>query len=421
MNRYVSFFSRKSDILPTTAKDNGPDTRRRRTVFCIIFIGIAFLLMTTLVHLYSEKAVQTIQRVGNLLNPPTIEEQVNGIMNPADNASIDRLSCPLAIEPRYDALRANESEYGIKYFFALDLYNCASILPTLLGSVVESIRFLGPEFCSLSIVEGRSTDGTDHILQELQSEMEAMRSRYYLGHSESDPKDGSQDRILALANLRNQALQPLIDNRHLYATDALVIFLNDVVCCPDDILELLHQQVLQGADMSCGMDWNDKNNDVLFYDVWVARAINGDTFFEVPQNSEWNFAANLFWNEPNSKRKWEARESFQVFACWNGGVVFRAQPVMDGAITFRRSADGECVMGEPTLFCKDLWRMGTGKIQVVPTVNFAYTVREGRQAKAVRGRVEQGNDVLIDWQLAPPAMLKCARDWFAPTWIPPLS
>jgi len=291
----------------------------------------------------------------------------------------------------------------------------------LLGSVVESIRFLGPEFCALSIVEGRSTDGTDNILRELESEIEGIGGKYYLSHSDSDPKDGSQDRIHALANLRNQALQPLIDERQLYATDSFIIFLNDVVCCPDDILELLHQQVWQGADMSCGMDWNEKNNNILFYDVWVARAINGDTFFEVPQNGEWKFAANLFWNEPISKRKWEARESFQVFACWNGGVVFRAQPIMDHAIAFRRSAEGECVMGEPTLFCKDLWRLGTGKIQVVPTVNFAYTVEEARKTKKVRGRVERGNDVLIDWQLMPPAMVKCARDWFEPSWIPPLS
>jgi len=420
LSRCLSLLRCRPDILPTAPKDNARDTPRRRPLFCLIFIAIAFVLVYTLLHLYSDKAVETIQRVGNLLNPPTVEDQVNEIMNPGDNASHDRLSCP-PIGSRYDALRRNESDLGIKYFFALDLYNCAPILPTLLGSVIESMRFLGPEFCSLSIVEGRSTDGTDRVLQELQAEIEAMGSRYYLGHSDSDPKDGSQDRILALANLRNQALRPLIDNRQLYAPDAFVIFLNDVVCCPDDILELLHQQVLQGADMSCGMDWNDKDNDVLFYDVWVARAINGDTFFEVPQNSEWTFAANLFWNEPTSKRKWEARETFQVFACWNGGVVFRAQPVMDRAIQFRRSADGECVMGEPTLFCKDLWRMGTGKIQVVPTVNFAYTVREGRQAKAVRGRVEQGNDVLVDWQLSPPAMVKCARDWFAPTWIEPLS
>ena len=420
MNRYLSLFSRKSQVIPTTVKDNGAESRfGRRTLMSVIFIGIAFVLMYTLLHLYSEKAVHTLQRVGSFLHPPSVEEQVDGIMNPTDK-SLDRLWCP-PIGPRYDNLRGNESESGIKYFFALDLYNCASILPTLLGSVVESIRFLGPEFCTLSIIEGRSTDGTHEILQELQSEMQRMGAKYYLNHSDSDPKDGSQDRIHALANLRNQALQPLIDERQLYGTDSFVIFLNDVVCCPDDILELLYQQVLQGADMSCGMDWNDKDNDVLFYDVWVARAINGDTFFEVPQNSEWNFAANLFWNEPTSKRKWEARESFQVFACWNGGVVFRGKPIMDHAIAFRRSAEGECVMGEPTLFCKDLWRMGTGKIQVVPTVNFAYTVGEGRQTKERRGRVEQGNNVLIDWQLTPPAMVKCARDWFAPSWIPPLS
>ena len=419
MKRYLSLFNRKSELLPTTNKDNEIHSRRRRTLISLLFIGIALVLMYTLLHLYSEQAVQTIQRVGTMLHPPSIEEHVNGIMDPNDT-SFDRLSCP-PIGPRYESLRAHPSENGIKYFFALDLYNCAPILPTLLGAVIKVIQYLGPEFCVLSIVEGRSTDGTDLILQDLRTDVERLGAKYYLGHSDSDPKDGSQDRIEALARLRNQALEPLIEEPQLYANGSLVIFLNDVVCCADDILELLYQQVLQGADMSCGMDWNDKDNNIVFYDVWVARAINGDTFFEVPQNSEWNFAANLFWNEPTSRRKWEARESFQVFACWNGGVVFRAQPIMDQEITFRRSAEGECVMGEPTLFCKDLWRRGKGKIQVVPTVNFAYTLGEGRKTKDVRGRVEEGNDVLIDWRLSPPAMLKCARDWFAPTWIPPLS
>jgi len=48
---------------------------------------------------------------------------------------------------------------------------------------------------------------------------------------------------------------------------------------------------------------------------------------------------------------------------------------MDGEVKFRtvhrgRGNDGrnnECYMGEPTLFCKDMWHKGFGRIAVVPT------------------------------------------------------
>jgi hypothetical protein len=48
---------------------------------------------------------------------------------------------------------------------------------------------------------------------------------------------------------------------------------------------------------------------------------------------------------------------------------------MDGDVKFRtvhrgRGNDGrnnECYMGEPTLFCKDMWHKEFGRIAVVPT------------------------------------------------------
>jgi alpha-1,3-mannosyltransferase len=141
----------------------------------------------------------------------------------------------------------------------------------------------------------------------------------------------------------------------------------------EDILELIHQRLLQKADMTCAMDWI--YGGATFYDVWVSRAMNGDQFFEVPQSGSWEFSNNLFWNHPPSKDRWEAKKPFQVFACWNGATAFTAKPVMDGEVKFRtvhrgRGNDGrndECYMGEPTLFCKDMWHKGFGRIAVVPT------------------------------------------------------
>ena len=382
--------------------------------------------------LYADRVLQAL---GHKLSPSRVNRYIKAIMNPNDT-SFDRLSCP-PIGIRYNHLKVSTERdletatFGnngtIKYFFALDLFNSVSVLPSLLGAVVEAIRFLGGRHCTLSIVEGRSTDATYDILAKLGEEIERLGATFYLTTNDVHPKSGSVDRIAALASLRNQALTPLTEGRVSYASDAMVIFLNDIILCADDVLELLHQQIVQSAEMTCAMDWNDSDGAVVFYDAWVARGISGDTFFEIPQSSEWTFSKNLFWNDPISKRKFEAKEPFQVYACWNGMAVFRAKLIAQKEIEFRSSAQGECVMGEPTLFCKDLWRKGYGKIQVVPTVNVAYTVKEGRHAKEVQGRVgdsvvqdsETVSDALIPWQTTPPPMVKCAHFWAIPSWVPP--
>lgn len=40
------------------------------------------------------------------------------------------------------------------------------------------------------------------------------------------------------------------------------------------VVELLHQKVVQEADMTCAMDWNHaggKDHVSFFYDVWISR------------------------------------------------------------------------------------------------------------------------------------------------------
>ena len=236
------------------------------------------------------------------------------------------------------------------------------------------------------------------------------------------------NRIEALALLRNMALSPLtLDTASQNAT---VIFINDVFICVQDILELIHQRALQGADMTCAMDWNFEGR--VFYDSWIARGINGDLFFEVPQDGNWNFATNLFWNDPSTRRRYDKKQPFQVYACWNGAVAFTALPFLKGEVQFRRSKEGECYMGEPTLLCKDFWTNGYGRIAVVPTVNVAYEISEILLAKEYHGythdieKIEQEQDpseLLINWRKQLPAMVKCAGSWPETYWmesVPPL-
>jgi len=358
---------------------------------------------------------------------------IKAVMTPEDD-SFPRLECPSLstdLTTRYEYL-ADHSEVAaasgsqIQYFFALDLHQCAPLLPRLLGSVVETIRFLGPERCVLSIVEGRSDDGTYEILTSLRAELEPIGITYFLTTNEGDPTGDGRDRIKVLAELRNEALLPLSKQPELYSQSTTVIFLNDVAICMDDILELIHQRLSQAADMTCAMDWTYVGANPTFYDVWIARGMNGDTFFNIPEDGSWDYAWNIFWNNPAAEKRMQAGRAFQVFSCWNGATAFTAKPIIEQQVAFRSHNDLECFQGEPKLFCKDMWKAGYGKIAVVPSINLEYSDEAGRQIKEAKGYVshwvqrESSSDLSlqIDWEASPPPIVKCMSSYGNQSWPP---
>jgi alpha-1,3-mannosyltransferase len=336
---------------------------------------------------------------------------IEAIMNPEDSA-FDRLQCSRPNSDRYAYLKSYGREYGKKYFFALLLHESVNLLPRLMGSIVEAMRFLGPENCVLSIVEGRSEDGTYEVLRKLQSSLDDLGVRNFLTSSDVDPLNPSNDRIKKLATLRNAALNPLIDNPDQFSDSSVVIYINDVAACPDDILELIHQRLFQGADMVCAMDWTHPGPEPFFYDVWIARGITGDTFFEITETGGWDRAGDLFWNDEASRARLQKFLPFQVFACWNGATVFPTAAILKSQIRFRAGYQDECFSGEPQFFCKDMWVNGYGKLAVVPTVNLQYTDETGKRIKKQKGYVadliqNQTGDTHINWQDDPPAQIKC--------------
>jgi alpha-1,3-mannosyltransferase len=205
------------------------------------------------------------------------------------------------------------------------------------------------------------------LLQLLGTEIEKLGAKYFFASSGIDPfaeganKTGGY-RIHALAELRNLAVRPLIDHPEQYSSDTTVVFLNDVALCAEDILELVHQRLYQVADMTCAMDWTYVGNDPTFYDVWIARGMNGDSFFEIPADGNWNSAWNLFWNNPTARDRLTSGLPFQVFSCWNGATAFTAKPLLERKIKFRSPYEHECRQGEPQLFYKEMWYHGHGKI-----------------------------------------------------------
>lgn len=366
-----------------------------------------------------------------ILPSTTVSQYVQAILDP-ENTQLPKLACPRANLARYDYLKVHGQGLNeVQYFFALNLRQCLPLLPRLIGSIVEAIRFLGPGNCAISVVEGNSADGTNEVLAGLRPELDKLLSIHdsrvhFMLSNGIRPLDGEGLRFKKLAELRNMALQPLLDgpDQHRNAT---VVFINDVAICLEDILELIHQRHHLKSDMVCAMDWvPGGGGEPIFYDSYISRSINGDLFFNIPpETASYSQANDLFWNEPEARKQFALHEPFQVFSCWNGAVAFRAAPVVEGRVAFRSVFEdrGECFQAEPELFCKDLWFQGHGKIAVFPSVNVAYSNEDGAMVKHKKGYAADltsrpgYRDEVIEWQ-PPPAQVKCMPSFTDQTWRP---
>ncbi|KAH9897600.1 alpha-1,3-mannosyltransferase CMT1 [Xylariomycetidae sp. FL2044] len=384
----------------------------RRLLLVSVRVGCFFLVAITIWvasnHFSSE--TWSLRKVDSETesNDASVPEQTESSFDTApyiqaifdrEDKTFPRLECPLPDVERYGYL-ANASQelahHQLHYFFALDLRQSVAILPRLLGSIIEAIQLLGPSSCALSIVEGHSDDGTRAILSALRTELARLGLRN-----------------LALAPLVSPTSFPAISTAPPPGPNTTVVFMNDVAACVSDILELIHQRITQSAQMTCAMDWTYVGAEPTFYDVWVARTLRGDLFFDIPPDGNWNSAWNLFWNDTQTKSKFRSMAPFQVYACWNGAVVFGAEPVITGEkgkgrIEFRGPREGECFAGEPTLFAKDLWFAGYGRIAVVPTVNLEYSDEAAVKIKAAKGYTsrwtsqEDASAMMIGWVDQPP-------------------
>lgn len=191
-----------------------------------------------------------------------IARYVQAILDPTDS-TVDRLTCPAIDHARYAHLQVpaatataqEDAARAYRYYFALDLRQVIDLLPRLLGSVVEAARFLsgpggggGGGGVAIAVVEGNSNDGTALVLAALAPALEAAGVRYFLRSGASLDPAGSGDRIGDLARLRSLALEPLRNSRNEtaralglpgadveWADDAVVVFLNDVAACTEDI------------------------------------------------------------------------------------------------------------------------------------------------------------------------------------------
>lgn len=202
-------------------------------------------------------------------------------------------------------------------------------------------------------------------------------------------------RIEYLAEVRNAAMVPLHELRENEGEvfDS-VVFMNDVLPCIDDVLELIWQSRRQNAGLTCAADYmfHDGVGAPVFYDNWVARDINGTALENAP------FEA--VFHHPASSDRFQRHLPIQVQSCWNGIAVLDPAPLYATPhVRFRmaRIAEGECSASECSLIGNDYWNAGYGRIIMVPRVKLAYDKKvwdiihpARRNLTAIRGYVRLG-------------------------------
>jgi alpha-1,3-mannosyltransferase len=273
-----------------------------------------------------------------------------------------------------------------KYFFAINLYNSFDVIPDLLATLFRVSSFLGYHNVYVSIYENGSTDQTKALLRIFDALARSVGLRVTIRTSQRT-RGAFNHRIEYLAEVRNAAFVPLHELRNAeneyFDT---IIFMNDILPCVDDLLELIYQSRLNNAGITCATDYMYHDDLVrspltvfrfqadaieqgapVFYDNWVARDINGTVLENAPFES-------IFHHSPSSLR-FQHHLPIQVQSCWNGIAVLDPAPFYQPKhVRFRmaRIAEGECSASECSLICNDYWEAGYGRILMVPRVKLAY-------------------------------------------------
>ncbi|KAJ7594157.1 glycosyltransferase family 69 protein [Mycena floridula] len=299
-----------------------------------------------------------------------------------------------------------------KYFFAINLYNSFDVIPDLFATLFRVAGILGYHNVFVSIYENGSTDQTKALLRIFDSLTKSVGMRVTIRTS-MRTRGAFNHRIEYLAEVRNAAfvpLQELRDEENLYFDT--IIFMNDVLPCVDDILELIWQSRRNHAGITCAADYmyHEEIGSPVFYDNWVARDINGTALENAPFEAIFHHA--------ESAQRFQRHLPIQVQSCWNGIAVLDTAPFYNPPhVRFRmaRITEGECSASECSLICNDYWEASYGRILMIPRVKLAYDRRvydiihpQRRNLTAIRGYVRMGG--LPDNPRTDPQ----DRSWFGP-------
>lgn len=147
-----------------------------------------------------------------------------------------------------------------KYFFAINLYNSFDVVPDLFSALFKVSAILGFQNVYVSIYENGSNDQTKALLRIFDALCKSVGLRVQIRTS-MRTRGNFNHRIEYLAEVRNAAFVPLHELRdahgELFDT---IVFMNDVLPCVDDLLELIWQSRLNNAGITCAADYMYHND-----------------------------------------------------------------------------------------------------------------------------------------------------------------
>lgn len=324
---------------------------------------------------------------------------------------------------RYTTLFSSKNNFTAptRISIAINLHNSAAILPGLSAALLTTVHLLRQHnhTVALSIFENGSTDRTTMMLGDLAAALLAVGINALTIRSPDLLSNYSTvDRIVVLAALRNEALRPLLPS----AGNGTILFVNDVVTCASDLLELLHQHELQQAHAVMSTDWwhartpwHRFTTDLgpKFRDVWVARGINGALSYTFgPRSYAPQFPTNdpirdLFSTQDNATHaRWLHGLPLPVYSGWNGAVAISASVFTRLGLRFRASGaagwqggdpqgrlgpwgrllarpgylESDCRESECSLLARDLWNLmgGRARLALAPQARTAYSLEDWR-------------------------------------------
>ena len=243
-----------------------------------------------------------------------------------------------------------------KIFIATQVWTNAEVVYYRWGdALMDMIEALGPDNVFLSIYESGSLDNTKDMLHYLEWQMwerfptlrkditmenttheDEINMTAYDGNGSPrqgwvlppDETDGKKlRRIPFLAKLRNVALQPLLREQAEGRTYDKILFVNDVVFTPADVLTLLATN--QGSYSSaCALDFHSTPSMSLnlgsYYDTFVLRDSNRDPHLSL------QFP---YFRPSDSLTSMLLGHATRVTSCWNGMLFMDAAPFYSEAGT----------------------------------------------------------------------------------------
>lgn len=240
----------------------------------------------------------------------------------------------------------------------------------------------------VSLLENDSADRTPELLTSLAGTLDRMQVQYKILTGVDDFEFRAPHRIVHLATIRNRAMKPFWEMEE--GKFDYLAMVSDYVWCGQDMLHLLSLASL-GADLACPVDlfW-----DNVLYDSWVFRYIDG---LPHPRST------------PMNQTVWRSKGAFQVYCCWQGNPVYRAEHFYNSKLDFHdgwgtnAERSGNCSEAETALICDDLWKVGAQRIVIDPQI----TVKVVPEIKDSEMSWETPDPAIpSDWK-APPATREC--------------